>query len=184
MPVLLYLLSTSGLFSLPFIEILFHLVISLLTYNPEPTHPFNSETNLFHRLVTSPPPSFTSEGKDGNAPVNTFRFVHYGWTDPQARRPKEGLTNVTSPQLKTTSQILGNEPILDSVSFLQTQNVISVNNFRGVYSCMAFDFFPPLPLISFLRRVASRCKVYDFLPHKAVIPYVLGLNSIKLCCTN
>ena len=30
----------------------------------------------------------------------------------------------------------------------------------------------------------SRCKIYDFLPHNAIILYTLGLNSVKLCFAN
>ena len=56
---------------------------------------------------------------------------------------------------------------------------------RGVYNWAAFDFIPPLCLwFSSPRRVASRYKIFDFLPLKAIKQYILGLNSVKLCCSN
>ena len=43
--------------------------------------------------------------------------------------------------------------------------------------------FPP-PAFDFLRRDASHYKIYDFLTHKAIKQYIIGLNSVKMCCSN
>ena len=48
---------------------------------------------------------------------------------------------------------------------------------------MAFDFIPP-PAFDFLPRVASRYKIFDFFTLKAIKQYILGFNSVKLCCGN
>ena len=49
---------------------------------------------------------------------------------------------------------------------------------------MAFDFIPP-PAFDFLPRDASRrvTKSLVFLTLKAIKQYILGFNSVKLCCS-
>ena len=42
--------------------------------------------------------------------------------------------------------------------------------------------FPPA--FDFLPRVASRYKIFDFFTLKAIKQYILGFNSVKLCCSN
>ena len=50
---------------------------------------------------------------------------------------------------------------------------------------MAFDFIPP-PAFDFLPRDASRrvTKSLVFLTLKPIKQYILGFNSVKLCCGN
>ena len=50
---------------------------------------------------------------------------------------------------------------------------------------MAFDFIPP-PAFDFLPRDASRrvTKSLVFLTLKPIKQYILGFNSVKLCCSN
>jgi len=51
---------------------------------------------------------------------------------------------------------------------------------RGVYNWVAFDFIPPCLWFSSLRCVASYCKIYDFLPHKAVVIRYFYLELPKI----
>ena len=44
--------------------------------------------------------------------------------------------------------------------------------------------FPPCPWFSSPRHVALRYKIYEFLLHKAIEQYIIGLNSVKMCCSN
>ena len=50
----------------------------------------------------------------------------------------------------------------------------------GVYTTESL-LITPLPLIFF---PASRYKIYDFLPHEAIKPYISGLYSVNLRCTH
>ena len=45
-------------------------------------------------------------------------------------------------------------------------------------------FPPPCIWFSSPRRVASRYKIFYFFTLKAIIQYILGFNSVKLCCSN
>ena len=45
-------------------------------------------------------------------------------------------------------------------------------------------YSPPCLWFSSPRYVALRYKINDFLPHKAIKQYVIGLNSVKMYCTN
>ena len=45
-------------------------------------------------------------------------------------------------------------------------------------------FSPSFLWFSSPQHVASRYKIYDFLPHKAINQYIIGLNSVRLCCSN
>ena len=55
----------------------------------------------------------------------------------------------------------------------------------GMYKVLwSLISFPPCLWFSSPRRVASRYKMYDFLPHIAIKQCFYGLNSVKLCFTN
>ena len=56
---------------------------------------------------------------------------------------------------------------------------------RGVYNRAAFDFIHP-PCVWLSSRDVLRCFTNPliFFPFKAIKQYILGLNSVKLCCSN
>ena len=62
----------------------------------------------------------------------------------------------------------------------------NLQNYSGVYIVerLLILFPPPCLWFSSPRRVASRYKIFVFLPLKAIKQYILGLNSVKLSCSN
>ena len=54
---------------------------------------------------------------------------------------------------------------------------------QGCIMLSGIWFYSP-PAFDFLPRVASRYKIFDFFTLKAIKQYILGFNSVKLCCGN
>ena len=82
---------------------------------------------------------------------------------------------------------LQNKPKIDSTTPSVCQLVgPSVCNtlLQGCILLSRFWFFFPCLWFSSLRRVALHYKIYDFPPHKAKKQYIIGLNSVKMCCSD
>ena len=71
------------------------------------------------------------------------------------------------------------------IGFLQRILGISGNLINsGVYIVARLLInFPPCLWFPSPRRIASRYKIFDLLPLKAIKQYILGLDSVKLCCS-
>ena len=62
-------------------------------------------------------------------------------------------------------------------------NCLKFKNIEGFLKKMTF-LCPPCFWFSSLWHDALRYKIYDFLPYRAMKQYIIGLNSVKLCCSN